>query len=483
MVAFAVADLVLVVLAVDHHHPRGAMSEATRKRKLIDNEEEDPAAAPAAATATPSSSVQPVNAALSEDLLRLYYERLFPYHAFVTWLAPGDPASLQRREFSFTLAGDIYVRYQSMSGKDDLRAALTQRVPHKIDIGAVFNASPALHTAVTSFLPVAKELVFDVDMTDYDDVRSCCKQGAICPKCWPFMTAAMTVVDHALRHDFGFRHLLWVYSGRRGVHCWVCDERAKALSNEARTAVVEYLSVALGGDHGTKAGDRRSNLTFPLHPMLAQSLQLLHPDETAENEYTRFSFFEHMLENQRWLEDEESRARFLAFLDDALRPELKFTDQGDGLDKWKSFVKAVNKLIHRGHTSRASIKSLASLKTLVPRIVFSHVYPRLDANVSKQLNHLLKAPFCVHPKTSRVCVPIDLGATVEFDPFAVPTLEQLERELNENVSDQPSAKPFERTSLRPYIEYFKKFVGQLQDEARKANKLGAKESDKGIEDW
>lgn len=115
-----------------------------------------------------------------------------------------------------------------------------------------------------AFKPLEKELVLDIDMTDYDDVRTCCQGGDICLICWDFMTIAIKIIDASLRDDFGFKHIMWVYSGRRGVHCWVCDEKARRLDNENRKAIINFLDVVRGGSQIA----RKVRLPSVLHPSL-----------------------------------------------------------------------------------------------------------------------------------------------------------------------------------------------------------------------
>ncbi len=92
-----------------------------------------------------------------EELLRIYYSRLFPYDQYVRWLGAGSAgpspqdhrAYLAKREFSFTLRDDIYLRYLSFATADDLKQEMVRRLPHKIDIGAVYNARPTDHNKVS----------------------------------------------------------------------------------------------------------------------------------------------------------------------------------------------------------------------------------------------------------------------------------------------------------------------------------------------
>lgn len=57
----------------------------------------------------------------------------------------------------------------------------------------------------------------------------------------------MTILE-----DFGFDHILWAFSGRRGVHGWVCDKRACFLKKDGRFGVANYLQLVTGGEYKKK---------------------------------------------------------------------------------------------------------------------------------------------------------------------------------------------------------------------------------------
>ena len=210
------------------------------------------ATAPSTSLSSSSSSPQDQSVLYSPELLQMYYSRLFPYCFLHKWLSYGetDATVFSRREFSFTLepvpGEEIYIRYQSFNNQQELQQAILKRRPTKIDLGAVFSHAPKDHKTLAkdALKPVQRELVFDIDLTDYDEIRRCgCTGAKICTTCWGFMKMAVKVMDEGLKEDFGFEQVAWFYSGRRGIHAWVCDESARLLTDQGRSAVAQYFEV------------------------------------------------------------------------------------------------------------------------------------------------------------------------------------------------------------------------------------------------
>lgn len=126
------------------------------------------------------------------------------------------------------------------------------------------------------------------------------------------------------------------------------------------------------------------------------------------------------MRDQNLLEDDTHRNKFISILPRAMQEEMRrsFAKAQSGLERWEAYCKAVDQITDKKDLTRQ-------------KLVFTYLYPRLDANVSKGLNHLLKSPFCIHPKTGNVCVPFDPAQVEVFDVNQCPTLNQVIKEMGE----------------------------------------------------
>lgn len=216
------------------------------------------------------------------------------------------------------------------------------------------------------------------------------------------MGVACEILNVALKEDFGFENLLWVFSGRRGIHCWISDPIARNLDVKGRGAVSQYLNLV----GRNEANDRYDRDCDYLHVRVQRALATID------------SVFEEIcLQDQDLFSNPENIQKLLLarIHDDGIRSELKTRLLGLPRNSkiiWETFVGFINTV--KGKHPR--------LKYIVEDVKISLIYPRLDINVSKGVNHLLKAPFCVHPKTGKICVPFTPGMTGNFDPTSVPTV-------------------------------------------------------------
>lgn len=406
-----------------------------------------------------------------------FYKRLLPFKSLYTWLNRDMPHQVTKnfthREFAFTLLNDVYIRYNSFANWEEWKKEVVRLNPARFEIGPVYSAKPKDRKTVqkTAFKPVSRELVFDIDMTDYDAIRTCCAGKGICKRCWAWIACAVQVLDEALRSDFGFRHLLWVYSGRRGIHLWISDKEACELGDDARKAIVGWLEVIKGGAQQSKKVDA-NNVFKGLHPALRRTI-----GKEGESGPLKLAFVESVLRDQDCFRARDSWETLLQLLPSSegdavskLRAKWESQPSRSSLDKWTDIQQLA---------AKAGEKNFNQIwKPALEDIILQYTYPRIDAEVSKHMNHLLKSPFVIHPATGRVCVPLDAREIAAFDPERdCPTVAQLLRELNDwerRKANQPDAESvkadWEKTSLKKYVQLLDRHCAAIYKETAAAKR-------------
>ena len=371
--------------------------------------------------------------------LEIYYKKLYPFELIYKWYNYDGMESkdyFYRREFSFQYSEEAVKRYICFPNATEFKKKVCDEVPQKLDIGAVFNTLPKNNLLVKALIPKEKEFVVDIDMTDYDSFRFCCKDTNVCNECFNYMKIAVKVLENIFKVDFEFNNMLWVFSGRRGIHCWVSDSDARKLEEKMRVDIISYLTI--------KDKNKQINLVNgKMHPTFQRIYdKILLP-----------SFEQKILIGQSLMQNEKALQLILSYLPNNVAKDLleEFNTLSDPIERW-------------GRIKHEANQSATKWNHPLYNLIFDFIYPKIDVEVSRKLSHLLKSPFAVHPSTEKICIPIDPEQIDSFDLNDVPSLDSLLNDINEWKPTQPnqSIPDYKKTKLKQYYSIFKnKFLGPL----------------------
>ena len=361
-----------------------------------------------------------------------FFRRMFPYAAVVNCYQTNG-GSIAGREVVVINHDNIWTRHdgriyrtptdldhyvnnaQYKRRHDDTLQTVPRQVA-EVHIGAVYSGKP--RTGRRDSQMVGNELVFDFDITDYNDflrLPQAPSQEAI-DKCWPVIAHSLEITVALLgsapakgvdeQHaPYAFKETIAFYSGKKGAHLEVFDERAFKLTDAQRADVLTYVTL--------KTEDERGAMCRQMYK---------HPNASYLFPICR-AFFED------WVIAPKSDGGGGLFDDDS--GVLDFFYTRAGMDKVAALAGVAEALCYEGKHPDEIWKGLVHAVSRLPpklkwcrealdRAALACAWPRCDEKVTVQTAHTRKAPFSAHRKTGRISVPIMDGAWDLFLPHEAP---------------------------------------------------------------
>ena len=322
-----------------------------------------------------------------------YHHKFFPSKTLFAFYCGSDHCHRpQFREFAVEFVLDdgstAWRRHIPLADHTELAKEVKKPNFRTLHVGAIHDAD-CNFAKLGSAKPQSRELVFDLDLQDYSWLAVERDDQAANDRHMPIVFASAAILEAALRLVFGFEKFLRVYSGRRGCHLYVLDNRARALTDEARAAICAQLSAPVDKfdprllfcnvvrtnpnlrDHSTKCA---------INAAIDCAAAILLADRAGVETFVTKLF--------DWPQKTE-----YADLHDQLKREMLLALQEKVGGAALAAVRA------------ATAEQPQIYRTRLSDVLLSLVWPRLDTAASK-LGHCVKAPFSLHAKTGRVALPI-----------------------------------------------------------------------------
>jgi len=342
--------------------------------------------------------------------LKTYYATIFPMTEILCLITMNGKCSSYERILAFQFPNDIMKRYIEKYTSDTLERMIKEQHPLSIHCGrAAVPLFPVHHNKDLIICNIRKELVFDVDASDYDKIpskssecednikmriRPCECDKSACDKCWYLIQFASKVIDYFITNIYDYKSLLWVFSGNRGIHCWINDKHALSLSKETRETIIK--SMILKSDE--EIINYLTNKDYYISSTMKEIYHLLLQYFLSDDHHV-----ESLMNNQKFIDIIlQYIDRYYNNIHGMLKKKWHNLHNTTGKEKWKQIEMITTKF-------NIIWKYNGGIVLPPPHqfIIFRLFYPQFDEKVTIDTGeHLLKLPFSIHHSTKALSLPM-----------------------------------------------------------------------------
>jgi DNA primase small subunit len=155
------------------------------------------------------------------------------------------PENVHQREFGFgSFSKKIAVRHRAFKDKGELLGYIRKEAPAHVNHSTARYEFPGTEGSMEDKQRLGTDLIFDIDVGDLE-LKHDHEEGWVCNECFSALKGEVLKLKDFLMNDFGFaeNETSINFSGSRGYHLRIRNDRILDLGENARKEICSYLSL------------------------------------------------------------------------------------------------------------------------------------------------------------------------------------------------------------------------------------------------